>query len=86
LEKIGNELGLKKIALTYVPSFTDTESETHLNKINPSVENTFIIYRYRTIIDKHINLKSTEDNFNLIFETLNKTKGNYFNLAEPKHD
>lgn len=86
LEKFGNELGLMKIALTYVPSFTDTESEVNLNKINPSVENTFIIYRHRTIIDKHINLKPTEDNFKIISETLDKTKGNYFDLEEPKHE
>ena len=85
LEKIGNELDLKKIALTFVPSFSDPESEANLNKINPSVENTFIIYRHRTIIDKHINLKPTEINFKLISETLDKTKGNYFDLAEPKH-
>ena len=85
LEKIGNELGLKKVALTFVPSFADRESEVNLNKINPSVENTFIIYRHRAIIDKYINLKPTLDNFQLISETLDKTKGNYFDLEEHKH-
>ena len=33
LEKIGNELNLKNVALTFVPSMTDTESEVNLNKI-----------------------------------------------------
>ena len=86
LEKIGNELNLKNVALTFVPSMTDTESEVNLNKINPNVENTFIIYRHRTIIDKYINLKPTEENYKIIKETLDKTKSEYFNLQEPKHD
>ncbi len=86
LEKIGKELGLQKIALTFVPSFSDTESEANLNKINASVENTFIIYRHRTIVDKFVNLKPTEQNFKLIAEILDKTKGNYFDLNEPKHE
>ena len=45
LAKIGNELMLKKVALTFVPSFSDTESEIDLNKINQTTENTFIIYK-----------------------------------------
>jgi len=86
LEKIGTELNLQKIALTFVPSFADTESEVNLNNINPNVENTFIIYRHRTIVDKYINLKPTDHNFKLIAEILDKTKGNYFDLHEPKHE
>lgn len=86
LEKIGNELELKKIALTFVPSFTDTESEINLNKLNSSVENTFIVYRHRTIVDKYVNLKPTAENFKLISETLDKTRSKYFELSEPKHE
>ena len=77
---------IQKIALTFVPSFEDTESEANLNKINASIENTFIIYRHRTIVEKYVNLKPTEQNFKLIAETLDKTKGNYFDLNEPKHE
>lgn len=86
LEKTGNELGLQTIALTYVPSLLDTESEANLNKINPEVDNTFIIYRHRTIIDKYINLQPTAENFRIISESLNKTKSDYFELPEPKHE
>ncbi|MFN3754032.1 intradiol ring-cleavage dioxygenase [Flavobacterium sp.] len=86
LEKIGIELGLQKIALTFVSSFSDTESEVNLNKINPNAMNTFIIYRHRTIVDKYVNLKPTEQNFKLLSEILDKTKGNYFDLNEPKHE
>lgn len=86
LEKIGTELNLKNVALTFVPSMTETESEVNLNKINPIVENTFVIYRHRTIIDKFINLKATANNYKIISSTLDKTKGEFFNLSEPKHD
>ncbi len=86
LEKIGVELNLKNVALTFVPNMTDTESEVNLNKINPIVENTFVIYRHRTIIEKFIDLKPTAENFNIISNTLDKTKGKYFNLDEPKHN
>lgn len=86
LEQIGKELNLKNVALTFVPSFTDTESEVYLNKINPEVENTLVIYRHRTIIDKFIDLKPTTDNFKLISSTLDKTTSEYFDLSEPKHD
>lgn len=86
LEKIGNELRLQKIALTFVPSLKDTESETNLNKINTNVENTFIIYKHRTIVDKYVNLQPTEQNYRLIGEVLDRTKGNYLDLNEPKHE
>ena len=86
LEALGSELNLKNIALTFVPSIADTESEVHLNKINPEVENTFIIYKHRTIVDKYINVQATDDNFKTILTALDKTKGNYFHLAEPRHE
>lgn len=86
LEKIGTELNLKNVASTFVRSMTDTESEVNLNKINPNVENTFVIYKNRAIVEKFINLKPTEENFRRISSTLDKTKGEYFNLSEPKHD
>jgi protocatechuate 3,4-dioxygenase beta subunit len=86
LEKIGTELKLQKTALTFVPSFTDSESEANLNNINPKAENTFIIYRHRTIVDKYVNLKPTEENFNKISVALNWTKSEYFELPEPKHE
>lgn len=86
LEQTGNELKLKNVALTYVPSMTDTESEVNLNKINPEVENTIVIFRHRTIVEKFIDLEPTENNFKLILNTLDNTKSEYFNLEEPKHD
>ena len=86
MENTGLELNLSNIALTFVPSMTDTESEVNLNKINPNIENTFVIYRHRTIIDKFIDLKPTEENFRIISNTIDKTKSEYFNLQEPDHE
>lgn len=86
LESLGYELKLQNIALTFVPSFNDTTTEVNLNKINSEVENTFIIYKHKTIIEKFINLQPTKENYSKIITVLNYTKGNYFNLNEPKHD
>ncbi|MES2777322.1 MAG: intradiol ring-cleavage dioxygenase [Bacteroidota bacterium] len=83
---LGNELGLKNLALTFVPSFSDTKSDIALVKINPSVENTFIIYRHRTVVGKFINLAPTKENFEQIVAVLQKTKGDFFHLQEPAHD
>ena len=85
LEQIGRELGIKNIALTFVPSLTDTDTEMHLNKINPSVENTFIVYRHRTIVEKFIDLKPSPENFQRIAQTLDQTRGEYFHLRESSH-
>lgn len=85
LEQIGKELTLKNIALTYVPSMDDKESDVYLNKIDPEVVNTFVIYKNRTIVEKFIDLKATAENFTLLSSTLDKTKGEYFELPEPEH-
>jgi len=86
LEQLGLELNLKNTALTFVPSLSDTESEVHLNKINPEVENTIIIYRYRNIIGKFINLKPSRANQNKVSNMLDKTINEYFKLPAPKHN
>jgi protocatechuate 3,4-dioxygenase beta subunit len=85
LEQLGKELNLKSIALTFVPSFSDTQSEVHLNKINPKVENTIIIYRHRNIIGKFIDLKPTKENQIKVSGMLDKTRNEYFELPVPKH-
>ncbi|MCU0354240.1 MAG: intradiol ring-cleavage dioxygenase [Cytophagales bacterium] len=85
LEQIGKELNLKNIALTFVPSLTDTESEVDLNKINPEAENTLIVCKHRTIVDKFIDLKPSLANFRLISDALERSKGDFFHLPEPPH-
>jgi protocatechuate 3,4-dioxygenase beta subunit len=86
LATLGNELKLEKVALTFVPSFSDSESEIDLNKISQTAENTIILYKRSRIIDKFINLKPKKDNFNLIDERLDQTINEYFDLPKPKQE
>ena len=82
LEKIGKELNIQNTALTFVPSFSDKKSEADLNKINPEVENTFIIYKHRNIVDKFVKLDPSSENFRIIVQTLDRTRGEYFDFPE----
>lgn len=86
LEQIGQALRIKNVALTFVPSFKDEKTEVNLNKINPMTENTFIIYKHRTIIDKYIDLKPTPSNFSRMSSILDKTRGDFFDLSEPNRN
>lgn len=86
LEQVGKELKLEHLALTFVPSFSDRSSEISLNKLDPEIDNTFIIYKYRTIIDKYVNLKPTAENFLKLSETLDDTTNDFFSLPVPDHD
>ena len=86
LDNMGRQLRLKNIALTYVPSMADKESEVYLNRINPEVENTFVVFKHRTIVDKFINFTATPEHFNQLSRVLDMTQGNYFDLPEPKHN
>lgn len=85
LEKLGRELNIHKTALTFVPTWQDKESDVYLNKINPAVENTFIVYKQRNIVDKYINLQATSQNFALLTAALNRTSSSFNNLPEPPH-
>lgn len=80
LGKIGQELQLEKTALTFVPSFSDKDSEIYLNRINQTTDNTFLIYKRSRVIDKFINLKPTQVNFNLITQQLDHSINEYFYL------
>lgn len=83
LEKTGKELNLKKVALTYVPSFNDEVSEINLNKINPETDNTIILYKRNMIIDKFINLEANAENFELVRQRLESSRNEYFDLPKP---
>ncbi len=86
LEQLGADLDIRNVALTFVPSFNDNKTEVNLNKINPNVENTFIIYKHRNIINKFINLKPTSENFKIIAHVLNETNNENFKLVEPLYN
>lgn len=86
LEKIGKDLKLEKVALTFVPSFSDSESDINLNNIAQSADNTFILYKRSRIISKFINLKPGKTNFELVKHQLDKSINEYFDLPIPKND
>jgi protocatechuate 3,4-dioxygenase beta subunit len=83
-EEIGRELGLERVALTYVPSFSDVKSDVYLNKINPDVGNTILLYKRGKIIEKFIDLKPSEENYLAITNRLNETINEYFYLSGKK--
>lgn len=82
LERLGRELKLERVALTFVPALTDRESEVALNLIDPAVGNTFILYRRSRIIDKAVDLKPTDENFKWIRQRLDETANQYFDLPK----
>ncbi len=86
LASLGKELGLEHVALTFVPSFNDSESEVDLNRINPQAANTILIYKRSRIVDKFINLKQTGENFNQVRKRLDATINEYFALPKPSQD
>ncbi len=82
LERLGRELNLERVALTFVPAFTDRESEVAHNRIDPRVDSTLILYRRSRIIDKAVDLKPIDENFEWIRERLDQTANEYFDLPK----
>lgn len=70
LEKFASSLSIVNMAITYVPSINDHESEMDLNQINPKTKNTIIVYNHRRIFDKFIDFTPTDSNFNLLFNSV----------------
>ncbi|MGF1922674.1 MAG: intradiol ring-cleavage dioxygenase, partial [Bacteroidia bacterium] len=85
LAQLGMELQLQKVALTFVRSFADKESEVHLNRINRLAESTFMIYRRTRVINNFVNLKPTRSNFDLISAALDRSANEYFDLPRLNH-
>ncbi len=80
LEDLGKELKLKNVALTFVPSFNDIPSDVYLTKIDlntTNLNNTFIIFKNRSIIGKFLNLEALQENFVKINQLLNENQGKY---------
>ena len=86
LASIGQALELQKVALTFVPSFSDVSSEINLNTIHQTVGNTFILYKRSRIIGKFVNLEPTPQNFMLVKRELDNTINKYFALPKPEAD
>lgn len=85
LKQLGRKLHLKHVALTFVPSFADQSSEIHLNRINPGVKNTFLIYKRSRVIGNFVDLRATPSNFETITNLLDGSINDYFSLPKVKH-
>ncbi|WP_245706093.1 intradiol ring-cleavage dioxygenase [Catalinimonas alkaloidigena] len=83
LSDLGEALSLQHVALTFVPSFADTASDIHLNRLNPDVGNTFVVYRRSNIVEKWIDLKPTPVNFQRISRLLDRTRSPSVALPDP---
>lgn len=70
LKKWADELGLKKVALTWIPSPADEET-AGLYEINPKVKNTVFIYKKREIAAKWVNVEYDDKRLNEILKYLN---------------
>lgn len=71
LSALGAELGLSHLAITYVPSFADADTEIDRNKLNGLSGSVFIVYKEHVITDKFIDLKPTQENMLRLTTALN---------------
>jgi protocatechuate 3,4-dioxygenase beta subunit len=72
LESLGTALGIKRLALTFVPSLRDRVSELVYNRLDPEVSNTILIYRESRIVEKAVDLPATPENFRWISTRLDQ--------------
>jgi protocatechuate 3,4-dioxygenase, beta subunit len=63
---LAKQMKIRKVAITYVPDFSDRLSEVNLNKINPAAGSTILIYKNSNVIGKLVNQPPTETNFKAI--------------------
>lgn len=84
LERIGQELRLQMVALTFVPSFSDVDSDVALLGIDQDAVNTFVLFRRSRVIGRFTNLKPVEENFHLIRTRLDETVNEYFAIPPPE--
>ncbi|MBL8012049.1 MAG: intradiol ring-cleavage dioxygenase [Flavobacteriales bacterium] len=82
LSLLGDSLGLELVALTHVPSFSDVDTEVHLNRIDPQVANTFVLYKRSRVIASFTDLEPTETSYALVREALGSSMNAYFDLPK----
>ncbi len=70
LARLGMELNIVNMALTYVPAVNDKASSVYLHKINPQSKNTIIVYNLRKVRDKFINFVPSDGNFAALFKAV----------------
>ncbi len=73
LIRLAQELSLKQIAVTYVPSPTDSATAA-LNKINPRARNTVIVYKKRKVFDKLVDCEPNESNLKRLLASVDSAE------------
>lgn len=69
LKKWADEQGLKKVALTWIPSPVD-EATAGLYNINPKAKNTVMVYKKREVAAKWVNVEYDEKTLKEILAAL----------------
>lgn len=75
LTALGAELGIRHLAITYVPSFADTDSEISRNKLDGLRGSVFVVYKQHVITDKFIDIKPTTTNMRRLTDALDGAGG-----------
>jgi len=82
LERLGRELSLVNVALTFVPSLLDQECDIAHNRLDPAVRNTMIVYRRSRIVDKLVDAQASQPNFDRLKARLDASVNEYFDLPK----
>jgi hypothetical protein len=83
LETLGQQLGLKFLSLTWVPSFEDTPSECHLYHLDSNSKNTFLVYRLRTTTWSGSNLSPSHPA--CVLNALDAVRPRFGIAPQPRH-
>ncbi len=86
LVQLGQELDIKNVAITTVPSFDHKKSDVFRNKLSLTDKSTLILYKRSIVTGKYLNPEPTEQIFEEIKRTLQEGESPYFFLPQPKHD
>lgn len=82
LERLGRELSLVNVALTFVPSLQDQECDIANNRLDPDVRSTMIVYRRSRIVDKLVDAQANQANFDRLKARLDASANEYFDLPK----
>jgi protocatechuate 3,4-dioxygenase beta subunit len=85
LAQLGEQLALKNLALTFVPSATDRPSDMYRNQIDPATPATLIVYRQRRIIANWQDPDPTANRLAAFRNLLDQSDHPYFALPEVGH-
>jgi len=84
LNSLGKTLDITHSALTFVPSFSDTISDIHLQNIDQETQGTIILFKHGNIIGKWVENSPTKENFKKITSTIDNSISEYYYFHKHK--